>query len=162
MMMKRANIMNYNFLPETYHAINPDDGFCVPYTFIGIYGTLIKKLTLEYFTDLCFSVRDELNPMKECKEKTKEELIIVHHQQIQVIKMYLLQSEAEQKHIINDLNEKYQKLKIGLNKEQLIKINDQYSTELKVLLKDISQKIQSDKCEIWTLDDKFKILSVKD
>ena len=59
MMMKRANVMNYNFLPETYHAINPDDGFCVPNTFIGIYGPLIKKLTLEYFTDLCFLVRGE-------------------------------------------------------------------------------------------------------
>ncbi len=70
-MMKRANVMNYNF-SQTYHDINPDNGFCVPNMFNDINGKLMKKLIIEYFTDLCFSVRGEVYPMKECKEKKKD------------------------------------------------------------------------------------------
>ena len=58
MPMREYEPIIYNFIPsDDKLLINP--GFCVPDQFVGTYSKYIKKLTLDYFIDLCYKVRGE-------------------------------------------------------------------------------------------------------
>ena len=61
MLMKSALNMEYNFIPEDYKLLQ-NEGFCVLDNFLGTYAPLIKKLTREFFIDLCYQVRGEIKP----------------------------------------------------------------------------------------------------
>ena len=61
MLMKRGDIMNYSFITEDRTKLN-ELGFCVVDNFLATYSPLIKKLNLDYLTDLCYNVRCEVKP----------------------------------------------------------------------------------------------------
>jgi len=61
MMMKSARVIDYDFIPENQNLLK-NEGYCVRDNFVGTYGKLIKKLTMDYFTGLCYEVRGEVKP----------------------------------------------------------------------------------------------------
>ena len=61
MLMKSAKVVDYDFIPENKDLLK-NDGFCVIDNFVGTYGKRIKKITQDYFIDLCYQVRGEKSP----------------------------------------------------------------------------------------------------
>ncbi len=61
MLMRSADHVEYDFIPSDDKLLQ-NDGFCVLDVFLGIYSKLIKKLTREFFIDLCYQVRCEVKP----------------------------------------------------------------------------------------------------
>jgi 5-methylcytosine-specific restriction protein A len=62
MFMRAANPVEYNFFSQdTTHLKN--NGLCVVDVVLGVYAPLIKKLTYNYFIDLCYMVRCECRPI---------------------------------------------------------------------------------------------------
>ena len=58
MKMRLASPIKYYFIP-TDDKLLLNEGFCVSDQFVGTYSKYIKKLNLEYFTNLCYKVRNE-------------------------------------------------------------------------------------------------------
>jgi len=58
MMMKAYKPLKYDFIPSDDNLLL-NQGFCVPDQFISTYSKYIKKLDLDYFTQLCYKVRGE-------------------------------------------------------------------------------------------------------
>jgi hypothetical protein len=56
MMMKRAQPVEYTFLPEVFDKNDKHNGYCVFDTFVATYSKHIKKLTQERFLELCYQV----------------------------------------------------------------------------------------------------------
>ena len=50
--MKAAKPVKYEFIPND-DSLDTNEGFCVPDQFVSFYGIFIKKLTIDYFNDLC-------------------------------------------------------------------------------------------------------------
>ena len=61
MMMRSADDVAYNCIREDKDLLK-NEGFCVLDSFLGTYAPLIKKLTREFFIDLCYVVRGEIKP----------------------------------------------------------------------------------------------------
>ena len=57
-MMKASKPIEYEYIPND-EKFNSGNGFCVPDTFLGIYGKEIKSLNMNRFIDLCYHVRGE-------------------------------------------------------------------------------------------------------
>ena len=85
MMMKSAKVVDYDFIPENKDLLQ-NEGFCAMDNFVGTYAPHIKKLTRDYFIGLCYEVRGEVNPFRECKNMTVEEKIKVNVKKISVYK----------------------------------------------------------------------------
>jgi len=83
MLMKAAKVVAYDFIPENKDLLK-NEGFCVIDNFVGTYGKRIKKLTQDYFIGLCYEVRGEVNPFRECKNMTVEEKMEVNMKRISV------------------------------------------------------------------------------
>ena len=58
MMMRKYEPLKYNFIQSDDKFLS-NPGFCVPDQFVNTYSKYIKKLTLDYFIDLCYKVRGE-------------------------------------------------------------------------------------------------------
>ena len=65
-LMKASSHISYNFIPSDDSLLEKNIvlDMCVPFQFVGIYGSLIKKLTDDYFIDLCYQVRGEVSTPK--------------------------------------------------------------------------------------------------
>jgi hypothetical protein len=56
--MKASKPVQYEYIPND-EKFNTGNGLCVPDTFLGIYGNVIKSLNMNKFIDLCYAVRGE-------------------------------------------------------------------------------------------------------
>ena len=71
MLMRKYEPLRYNFIPAD-NKLLVNEGFCVPDVFVGTYSKYIKKLTLDYFIELCYEARCE-DQLTEHKQNSLDE-----------------------------------------------------------------------------------------